>query len=150
MVPCLQRVVRAEPPVDACIRAEAFLFPGRWSGGRGADEAETDRNVQRRRKTLGLPLILEDRLETVRILEAFREIFQEVIGNHRSRILDSTGDNDLCEFESAVDAIGAQLKSKKNWKRKMISLLNRSENGVSNKEWLFRWAYRTGVNGFVI
>jgi adenylate cyclase len=43
-------------------------------------------------------LMGEDELETVRTLEAYREMIAEVIKNYRGRVVDSPGDNILLSF----------------------------------------------------
>jgi len=50
-------------------------------------------------------LMGEDELATVQTLTSYKETMVELIGHHRGRVVDSTGDNLLAEFASVVDAV---------------------------------------------
>jgi len=80
-------------------------------------------------------LIREDELETVRSLEAYREMISEVIRNYRSRVVDSPGDNILGEFLSVVDAVESAVEIYKELKSKNAEL---PENR--------RMEFRIGIN----
>jgi adenylate cyclase len=60
----------------------------------------------------------DDELETVRTLEAYREMIAEVIRNYRGRVVDSPGDNMLAEFLSVVDAVESAVEIQKELKAK--------------------------------
>jgi adenylate cyclase len=52
-------------------------------------------------------LMAEDEEETVRRLGAYRTEITNLVGEHRGRIVDFTGDNFLAEFPTATDAVEA-------------------------------------------
>ena len=63
-------------------------------------------------------LMGEDELETVRTLEAYREMIAEVIRNYSGRVVDSPGDNVLAAFPSVVDAVESAVEIQKELKAK--------------------------------
>jgi len=56
-------------------------------------------------------LMGEDEEWTVRTLDTFKGVMKNIIPQHRGRVVDSTGDNLLAEFVSAVDAVPAGKKA---------------------------------------
>ena len=50
-------------------------------------------------------LMQDDEAATVTTLEAYKQIFFDLIKQHRGRVVDSPGDNLLAEFASVVDAV---------------------------------------------
>jgi adenylate cyclase len=52
-------------------------------------------------------LMAEHEDDTVRRLSAYRAEVANLVGEHRGRVVDSTGDNFLAEFPTATDAVGA-------------------------------------------
>src|SRR5512139_3269030 len=50
-------------------------------------------------------LMQDDEAATVATLEAYKQIFSDLIKQHRGRVVDSPGDNLLAEFASVVDAV---------------------------------------------
>jgi adenylate cyclase len=52
-------------------------------------------------------LMAEDEDDTVRRLSAYRTEVANLVGEHRGRVVDFTGDNFLAEFPTATDAVGA-------------------------------------------
>src|SRR3989339_482635 len=58
-------------------------------------------------------LMGENEAETVKTITAYRKIMEELIQQHRGRVIDSPGDNILAEFASVVDGvnIAARLES---------------------------------------
>jgi adenylate cyclase len=80
-------------------------------------------------------LMGEDELETVRTLEAYREMIAEVIRNYSGRVVDSPGDNILAEFGSVVDAVEAAVEIQKELNLKNAEL---PENR--------RMEFRMGIN----
>jgi adenylate cyclase len=52
-------------------------------------------------------LMAEDEEETVRRLGAYRVEITNLVGDHRGRVVDFTGDNFLAEFPTATDAVEA-------------------------------------------
>jgi adenylate cyclase len=68
-------------------------------------------------------LMGEDELETVRTLEAYREMIAEVIRNYSGRVVDSPGDNILAEFASVVDAVESAVEIQEELKKKNTKLL---------------------------
>jgi adenylate cyclase len=77
----------------------------------------------------------EDELETVRTLEAYREMIAEVIRNYSGRVVDSPGDNVLAEFASVVDAVESAVEVQKDLEAKNAEL---PENR--------RMEFRIGIN----
>ena len=67
-------------------------------------------------------LMGDDELETVRTLEAYREMIAEIIRNYRGRVVDSPGDNILAEFFSVVDAVESAVEIQKELKAKNAEL----------------------------
>jgi class 3 adenylate cyclase len=67
-------------------------------------------------------LMQEDELETVRTLEAYREMIAEVVRNFRGRVVDSPGDNVLAEFASVVDAVESAVEIQNELKSKNAEL----------------------------
>jgi adenylate cyclase len=55
-------------------------------------------------------LMDNDEEATVRTLTAFREVMNTLIQQHRGRVVDTTGDNLLAEFASAVDAVNCAVE----------------------------------------
>jgi adenylate cyclase len=51
-----------------------------------------------------------DDVTTVKTLKAFRQIMAEIINKHSGRVVDSTGDNLLAEFQSVVDAVQCAIE----------------------------------------
>ena len=80
-------------------------------------------------------LMGEDELETVRTLEAYREMIAEVIRNYSGRVVDSPGDNLLAEFNSVVDAVESAVEIQNELKSKNAEL---PENR--------RMEFRIGIN----
>ncbi len=52
-------------------------------------------------------LMAEDEDETVRRLGTYRTEITNLVGEHRGRVVDFTGDNFLAEFPTATDAVEA-------------------------------------------
>src|SRR5688500_15866506 len=50
-------------------------------------------------------LMSKDEVETLRTLNAHRQIMDRLIGEHSGRIANTAGDSVLAEFPSAVDAV---------------------------------------------
>ena len=55
-------------------------------------------------------LMDNDEEATVRTLTAFRGVMDTLIQQHRGRVVDTTGDNLLAEFASAVDAVNCAME----------------------------------------
>lgn len=55
-------------------------------------------------------LMQDDEAATVESLTKYREIFQDLVGRHDGRIVDSPGDNVLAEFASPVEAVEAAVE----------------------------------------
>jgi adenylate cyclase len=55
-------------------------------------------------------LMDNDEESTIRTLTAFREVMNTLIQQHRGRVVDTTGDNLLAEFASAVDAVNCAME----------------------------------------
>jgi len=58
-------------------------------------------------------LMGEDEAETVRTLEAYKQVMFSLIKQHRGRVIDSPGDNILAEFASVVDAVQCGVAAQK-------------------------------------
>ena len=80
-------------------------------------------------------LMGEDELETVRTLEAYREMIAEVIRNYNGRVVDSIGDNMLAEFTSVVDAVESAVEIQKELRAKNAELPD-----------IRRMRFRIGIN----
>jgi adenylate cyclase len=63
-------------------------------------------------------LMEQDELETVRTLEAYREMITEVVRNYSGRVVDSPGDNVLAELSSVVDAVECAVEIQRELKAK--------------------------------
>ncbi len=50
-------------------------------------------------------LMAEDEHATIRTLNAYRGLIGSLVGDHRGRVVDATGDNLLAEFPNALDAV---------------------------------------------
>ncbi len=55
-------------------------------------------------------LMATDEQATVRTITAYREQIGSLVGDHRGRIVDATGDNALAEFPTALDAVEAAVE----------------------------------------
>ena len=55
-------------------------------------------------------LMAEDEAATVRTLRAYREQIGVLIGEHRGRLADFSGDNFLAEFPTALDAVECAIE----------------------------------------
>ncbi|MGD2270752.1 MAG: tetratricopeptide repeat protein [Desulfobacterales bacterium] len=55
-------------------------------------------------------LMDDDEEATIRTLNAFREAMSDLITQYRGRVVDTTGDNLLAEFASAVDAVNCAVE----------------------------------------
>jgi adenylate cyclase len=59
----------------------------------------------------GYSRLMDDSEEvTIRTLTDYREVMRNLIQQHRGRVVDTTGDNLLAEFTSAVDAINCSVE----------------------------------------
>ena len=52
-------------------------------------------------------LMADDEVATLQTLKAYREAMKILVGQHHGRVVDAPGDNVLCEFPSALDAMSA-------------------------------------------
>jgi adenylate cyclase len=77
----------------------------------------------------------ENELETVRTLEAYREMIAEVIRNYSGRVVDSPGDNLLAEFSSVVDAVECAVEIQ-------MELRTKNEELPEDR----KMAFRIGIN----
>ena len=80
-------------------------------------------------------LMGDDEVATVRTIEAYRNVFTDLIEQHRGRVVDSPGDNLLAEFASVVDAVQCAVEVQQILKAKNAEL---PENR--------RMQFRIGVN----
>ena len=80
-------------------------------------------------------LMQDDEAATVRILAAYKQIFSDLIKQHRGRVVDSPGDNLLAEFASVVDAVQCAVAVQKELQARNAEL-------PENRRMLFR----IGVN----
>ena len=55
-------------------------------------------------------LMDDDEEATIRTLTDYREAMRNLIQQHRGRVVDTTGDNLLAEFTSAVDAVNCSVE----------------------------------------
>jgi class 3 adenylate cyclase len=55
-------------------------------------------------------LMAEDEAGTIRTIAAYRKEIQGLVGDHRGRLVDATGDNLLAEFMTALDAVACAVE----------------------------------------
>ena len=80
-------------------------------------------------------LMGEDEEWTVRTLDTFKGVMNNIIPQHRGRVVDSTGDNLLAEFGSVVDAVQAAVE---------IQQVLRAKNSLLPEN--RRMEFRIGIN----
>ena len=80
-------------------------------------------------------LMGEDEEWTVRTLDTFKGVMNNIIPQHRGRVVDSTGDNLLAEFASVVDAVQAAVE---------IQQVLRAKNSLLPEN--RRMEFRIGIN----
>jgi adenylate cyclase len=80
-------------------------------------------------------LMQDDEAATVATLETYKQVFSELIKQHRGRVVDSPGDNLLAEFASVVDAVQCAVAVQKELQARNAEL-------PENRRMLFR----IGVN----
>jgi len=80
-------------------------------------------------------LMAEDEKETVRTLNAYKEVMTGLIQHHHGRVVDAPGDNLLAEFASVVDAVECAVEIQKELKTRNAGL---PENR--------RMEFRIGIN----
>lgn len=67
-------------------------------------------------------LMQDDEAATVKTLEAYKQIFSDLIRQHRGRVVDSPGDNLLAEFGSVVDAVQCAVAVQKEFQARNVEL----------------------------
>ncbi len=80
-------------------------------------------------------LMQDDEAATVATLETYKQVFSDLIRQHRGRVVDSPGDNLLAEFASVVDAVQCAVAVQKELQARNAEL-------PENRRMLFR----IGVN----
>jgi hypothetical protein len=60
-------------------------------------------------------LMQDDETATVKTLESYKQVFFDLIKQHRGRVVDSPGDNLLAEFASVVDAVQCAVAVQKEF-----------------------------------
>src|SRR5512136_2138588 len=80
-------------------------------------------------------LMQDDEAATVRTLATYKQVFTDLIRQHRGRVVDSPGDNLLAEFASVVDAVQCGVAVQKE-------LLTRNTELPENR----RMRFRIGIN----
>ena len=80
-------------------------------------------------------LMQDDEAATVATLENYKQVFSDLIKQHRGRVVDSPGDNLLAEFASVVDAVQCAVAVQKELQARDAEL-------PENRKMLFR----IGVN----
>ena len=80
-------------------------------------------------------LMGDNEAETVKTLEAYKQVMFSLIKQHRGRVVDSPGDNLLAEFASVVDAVESAVEIQWQLKAKNAQL---SESR--------RMEFRIGIN----
>ena len=80
-------------------------------------------------------LMQDDEAATVATLETYKQVFSDLIQQHRGRVVDSPGDNLLAEFASVVDAVQCAVAVQKELQARNAEL---PENR--------RMQFRIGVN----
>ena len=58
-------------------------------------------------------LMAADEQATVRTITAYRNEISNLVGDHRGRVVDATGDNELAEFPTALDAVECAVEIQK-------------------------------------
>jgi adenylate cyclase len=72
---------------------------------------------------VGYSLLMDDNEEaTIRTLNAYRASMTTLIQHHRGRVVDTTGDNLLAEFTSAVDAVNCAVEIQRELAEKNAEL----------------------------
>jgi len=82
-------------------------------------------------------LMGEDELYTIRTLKKCRELIAESVAKHQGQVVDSTGDNILCEFDSVVNALMCAVNIQKKLNDKNAEIPN-------NRKMLFRIGINLG------
>jgi adenylate cyclase len=80
-------------------------------------------------------LMQNDEAATVRTLQAYKQIFSELIEQHSGRVVDAPGDNLLAEFASVVDAVECAVEVQKELRARNAELPDHR-----------KMLYRMGVN----
>ena len=57
-------------------------------------------------------LMADDGAATVRTISAYRDEFAGLVAKHAGRVVDNPGDNALCEFAAATNAVACALSRK--------------------------------------
>jgi len=82
-------------------------------------------------------LMSEDEVDTVEAIKRHREMMSSLIGQHRGRVIDSSGDNLLAEFASVVDAVQCAVEIQE-------VLRARNAEVPDNRKMLFRIGINLG------
>lgn len=77
----------------------------------------------------------DDEDETIRTITAYRAAIAKLVEQYRGRVVDSPGDNILCEFGSGVDAVNRAVEVQRE-------LAERNEELSAER----KMAFRIGVN----
>jgi len=67
-------------------------------------------------------LMGEDEEATIRTLTTYRSAIAKLVQQYRGRVVDSPGDNILCEFTSAVDAVNCAVEIQRELAERNASL----------------------------
>lgn len=80
-------------------------------------------------------LMADDERATVRTLTEYREVFSDLVGRHKGRIVDTAGDSVLAIFDSVVEAVEAAVEVQRELKERNEALADHR-----------RMWFRIGVN----
>ena len=78
-------------------------------------------------------LMQDDEAATVTILETYKQIFSDLIKQHRGRVVDSPGDNLLAEFASVVDAVQCAVAVQKELQARNAELPENRQDAVPHR-----------------
>jgi adenylate cyclase len=127
-------LVKAKPPADNLICLGAFFI----SGGDSVNTQDFKRKLTAimSADVAGYSRLMGDNeAETVKTLEAYKQVMVALIKQHRGRVVDSPGDNLLAEFASVVDAVQCGVAVQKE-------LQARNDELPENR----RMQFRIGIN----
>jgi adenylate cyclase len=101
--------VKAKPPADALICSEALFISG--------DDPMNTQDFKRKliavfsADVAGYSRLMSDNeAETVKTLEAYKQVMFALVNQHRGRVVDSPGDNLLAEFPRVLDAVNCAVE----------------------------------------
>jgi len=80
-------------------------------------------------------LMADDEIATISKISEYRDVMENLIRQHRGRVVDTSGDNVLAEFSSVVDAMQSAVSIQKELKAR--------NSGLPEHRWM---QFRIGIN----